>query len=427
MAPPSWLATTTSTAILPLVVILGGCLYSPGSAAAQILPVPLAPRDVPEPAIPFIVSPVHAVFEPIDAYADDFRFWLRMDYLLGWVRQAPGPLPLVATGDSKKKNPGAIGQAGTSVLFGNAGIGFKTASGGQFTFGAWIDQENIIGIEGGGYVLERRTNDFVAASDESGKPLLAVPFVNQNMSLATESAHLISDPKKIAGDILVASSMQRWGAELNGIHCFWRRPGFELSLLAGIRYDDLQESMRILQHSLRLASKTSTTFDDLFKTSNQFFGGQAGFRLHWQYNTWVFDVTSKVAVGSTHQVVEILGESSQFGAKAWPAGSFPSGFFAQSSNIGRSAANPVVAIPSLEARLGYQLTPHIRIVTGYEILYWNEVVRPGDQIDRNINLSQSPVLGKTNGTLSGPASPAPQFHRTGFWAQVVNFGVELRF
>jgi hypothetical protein len=60
-------------------------------------------------------------------------------------------------------------------------------------------------------------------------------------------------------------------------------------------------------------------------------------------------------------------------------------------------------------------------------MYWSQVVRPGSQIDRNINLSQSVILGNTNGILTGPASPMPLFNRTDFWAQGLSVGFELRF
>jgi hypothetical protein len=71
------------------------------------------------------------------------------------------------------------------------------------------------------------------------------------------------------------------------------------------------------------------------------------------------------------------------------------------------------------------ITQHCRAFVGYDFLYWNQVVRPGNQVDRNINLSQSAVFG--SGTLSGPATPAPLFGRSDFWAQGITFGLELRF
>lgn len=410
-----------------LAAILGACLFCASSASAQILPIPPAPADALSFPNPSATPIVHALLEPVDGYLDEFRFWVRTDYLLGWVRQAPASLPLVTTGDSKNKVPGAIGQAGTTVLFGNASIGFKVISGLRLTWGAWVDPARVVGVEATVFATERRANNFTDSADDTGKPLLAVPFVSQTPTSPVESAHLLSRSQKLTGDVLVASSLQRGGADLSGLYCVWRQPGFEFSLLTGIRYEDLEEGMRILQQSFNLATRTNTTLDDEFKTRNQFFGGQLGMRVLWQYDVWVIAATTKVAVGGTHQVVDIQGDSSQFGVKAAPAGSFPGGLFAQPSNIGRTAANSVVAIPSLEMRLGYQVTPRLRVFAGYEILYWNQVVRPGNQIDRNINVSQSSVLGTTQGALTGPALPAALFNRSGFWAQDVNFGLELRF
>ena len=72
--------------------------------------------------------------------------------------------------------------------------------------------------------------------------------------------------------------------------------------------------------------------------------------------------------------------------------------------------------------LGAQLTPYLKVFIGYDFLFWSQVVRPGDQIDRNVNLTQA--LG---GALAGPAAPLPQFSGTSFWAQGVSAGVELSY
>ena len=78
-------------------------------------------------------------------------------------------------------------------------------------------------------------------------------------------------------------------------------------------------------------------------------------------------------------------------------------------------------------KLSWLVTSRIRCFVGYDVMWWGQVVRPGSQIDRNVNLTQSTVLGTTNGVVSGPASPTPLFNRTDFWAQGVTFGMELRF
>ena len=85
-------------------------------------------------------------------------------------------------------------------------------------------------------------------------------------------------------------------------------------------------------------------------------------------------------------------------------------------------AGPCLGVPLLRV---VELGRRWRLFAGYDFLYWNQVVRPGSQIDRNVNLTQSTLLG--NGALTGSASPNPLFSRTDFWAQGMTFGFEFRF
>jgi Putative beta barrel porin-7 (BBP7) len=59
-------------------------------------------------------------------------------------------------------------------------------------------------------------------------------------------------------------------------------------------------------------------------------------------------------------------------------------------------------------------------------MYLSSVVRPGDQVDRTVNVANVPT-SLAFGLPGGPASPAPQFVRTDFWAQGVTFGVLFKF
>ena len=93
--------------------------------------------------------------------------------------------------------------------------------------------------------------------------------------------------------------------------------------------------------------------------------------------------------------------------------------------MGRRTANQFSVIPSVEMKLAYQFTERGRAMIGYDFIYWNQVVRPGNQIDRNLNQSQSPIFG--GGALVGLAAPLPLFNRTDFWAHGVNFGLEFRY
>ena len=81
-------------------------------------------------------------------------------------------------------------------------------------------------------------------------------------------------------------------------------------------------------------------------------------------------------------------------------------------------------VGSLESktRLGYDLTCRLKATVGWSFLYWSSVMRPGDQIDTNVNPSQLPP-----GTLSG--IPSPQFKpvMTDFWAQGLSIGLDYRY
>jgi hypothetical protein len=415
--------------------ILGICVFGTARLSAQTLPpssIPTVAVEFKDPAVVQASAAPGLIPATTDA-TDTLRFWARTEYLLWWVKNAPLPIPLVSTGDAVNDNPpGALGQNGTRVLLGNSGLDFRTFSGMRFTLGGWINGCGDIGMEASGFVLERRSNRFFAASDGAGNPLLAFPFFNRTPGFEREDSLRISDPTangQFAGNVLVASSLQLWGAEFNGVVALWRTPSVDYTLLVGFRYMDLQESLRILNQTndFSVNPNTVTLLQDGFNTRNQFYGGQVGGRFNWQRDRLSLDVTGKLALGATHQVVDIQGSSTQTGPFAATPGTFPGGFFAQPSNIGRTSANQFAVLPSLEMKVGYQITERLRAFVGYDVLYWNQVVRPGNQIDRNVNLTQSSVLGGFGGVMAGPTAPAPLFQRSDFWAQGVTFGVEFRY
>ena len=76
--------------------------------------------------------------------------------------------------------------------------------------------------------------------------------------------------------------------------------------------------------------------------------------------------------------------------------------------------------------IGYQLTPQIKLFAGYSLLWFSTVARAGEQIDPVGNTTVFPILSG-NGPLVGPARPAFRFVESDFWAQGLNFGVEVAF
>lgn len=348
---------------------------------------------------------------------DDSKFWMRAEYLGYWVKGAPLPVALV-TGDPA--NP-------THELLNSAqSLGFF--SGLRFDLGVWFDSYNQFGVEASFFGLERRTQTFSASSDSAGNPTLAFPFTNQTPGAAGDTFMPITTPGVFAGGVTVTSTLQLWGTEANMVAVLLQRQGtgLEITALAGVRYVDLRETLQINTVSSDLLTSPNTVLaqNDSFGTRNQFYGGQLGARVGWQGDRFGFDLTGKIAVGPTHETLIIQGASTQTGPGG-VNGTFPGGFFTQSSNIGHYSYNPWTFIPALEMKVYWLVSSQLRLYAGYDFLYWNQVVRPGSQIDHNINLSQSAVFGA--GALSGPAYPAPLFNRTDFWAQGFNVGFEFKF
>lgn len=368
-----------------------------------------------------------------DGQPQPYQVWARAEYLLWRVKDAPLPIPLVTTGDPQVGFPtinsaGAIGESGTRVLYGNSNIDFGAFSGGRFELGGWLSTDRIVGIEGSGFFLERQSSLFSARSDALGNPPLYFPAFN---ALAgAERALAIADPLRLfSGDVAVQSTLQLWGAEANGALTFWRSIGAEsaaeAALLVGFRYADLRESLTIRNSTDDLLFINTTVLNDRFGTRNQFAGGQLGSRVSLQADRFFVDVIGKVALGGTHGVVNVQGDISQSGPGAFAPGTFAGGLFTQPTNIGRRTETRFSIIPAVEVHAGIQLTDRIRATIGYDFLYWTQVVRPGNQIDRNINPSQSPLFGA--GALTGPAVPNPLVSHSDFWAHGVSAGLELRY
>jgi hypothetical protein len=98
------------------------------------------------------------------------------------------------------------------------------------------------------------------------------------------------------------------------------------------------------------------------------------------------------------------------------------GFLALPSNIDSFAGNQLSVVPDVGITLGFDLSPQVRATIGYEAVYWNNVARPGDQIDLNLDPRQFPPPAIT-------AATRPEFimRTSDFWTQGLNLGLDLRF
>jgi len=354
------------------------------------------------------------------------RFWGSAEYLLWWFEGSRVP-PFVTSGPPASN--GILGAPGTTVLFGGSRLEEDPHSGGRFTLGYWLNECQTIGIDGGYFFLGSRAEQFTAgASGLPGSRVLSRPIVNA--ITGGETAEIVASPGAVAGNIHVSSSSRLEGAGVNGVANLCCTCRSRVDLLAGFRYLELREGIGIIENlavnpDVPTIGGSGLAVADQFDTRNRFYGGQLGLRGEYRWRNTFVNMIGSVALGSMHEEIDIRGST-----VITPSGSTPTalagGVLALPTNSGHFSRDKFAVVPQIDINVGYQMTRHLRAFVGYSFLYASNVVRPGDVIDRTVNLTQIPSnLGP--GSLMGPARPALFVRDTEFWAQGMNFGLEFRY
>ena len=81
-------------------------------------------------------------------------------------------------------------------------------------------------------------------------------------------------------------------------------------------------------------------------------------------------------------------------------------------------------IPELGLTLGVRITSWFHATVGYSLLYFPNVVRAGDQIDRSVNPN---LIPEPNNPVTGSLRPQFSFVETDYWAQGISFGGQFQF
>ena len=282
---------------------------------------------------------------------------------------------------------------------------------------------------------------FNAASDATGALVIARPIINA--VTGAENSELDSSPLAgIAGGVNISSSSQFQGWEINFAVNGQRQEGLNWSGLIGFRALDLQESI-LIQDSFRdvtgfpggagltfLGAPVMTgaplTDLDSFRVHNQFWGPQIGGRFEWTRDIWTLNVVGKVALGWSQELAVVSGSTTAVVNPGDARATTVGGVLTQASNTGRYFRNAFAVVPAAGLNLTCQLTPRISAHVGYDYLYWSNVLRPGDAIDRTVNRFAVPS-DQNYGLGTGPARPAFNFQSTSYWAQGISFGLEFKF
>jgi hypothetical protein len=454
--------------VLTAICLAGGLWVHPGLSVAaddagRLQPIPQPSLSAGETSPPgkLAGSPFHEE-SPVTTVEEDAgmdfcglpicsppgRFWLRAEYLM-WATSGSKLPPLVTTSPvgTPVSQAGVLGQPGTQILSGDETIACDGRSGYRTTIGMWLDCCHRWDLEFDYFSLGQRDTTFSA--DSSTNAILARPFFNVQTN--QEASELVSYPGTATGSISVTGKnyFQSAGASLSynlcscnsccdpcdpcddtcpaeccplALHCC------RTDLLLGLRYYDLNDSL-VIHETPSLLATTPThpvlaTFDihDNFITRNEFYGGEIGLRTELYRGRWSLNILTKIAVGNTHETVDINGQTNiTAGGVTTP---YNVGIFAgpPGTNSGTYHQDLFTLIPQLGLELGYQLTCHWRTYVGYDVLYWGSVALAGPQIDRHLDPRN--FAPQQAGGLPFPTFPGQQ---SAFWAQGLHVGAEFRF
>jgi hypothetical protein len=344
--------------------------------------------------------------------------WASAEYLNWWIRPGPMRTSIVAAGDPLDPVPGAIGQPGTRVLFGNDDVDFGAMAGVRIMAGAWFDNGRM-GAEIGGFCLFRKSGDgFSSTQGVPGSAGLYIPAYRPD--LGREGAVSYFDPVSgFSGNLNVTTEAQLCGAEANLLNSVLRNECVSVDVLCGVRYLQLNERLREFGVSSDLILFNTFTSIDEFNTRNQFLGGQVGAQGTIRSGWFFANIRGTFAAGANYQTVELSGNSQLTGTAT---GNFVGGFFTQPSNVGRRTECDLSFVPQASIKLGFNCFGCATVFAGYDCLYWYRTVRPGDQIDRRVD---TPIpLG---GLVPVQPSPTAFFNQRNFWAHGVSVGIDLRY
>jgi hypothetical protein len=309
------------------------------------------------------------------------------------------------------------------------GLDYKVFGGARF----WLDYEfaPCYGADWNLFTLGSKSLHF----RDDTSPILLRPFFNFNTR--SESSLVVAFPGLAAGSLMADTSSQVWGTEAY----LWRNlvphtvvSAVRIDALVGLRYVDLSEDLNIGSLSTfnrdvsgfpqfaSFAANSILTFDN-FQTHSQFLGGEIGAISKFWMESIVFDVQTKLAIGTTFEDLNISGGQSRTNVFGRTTVS-NAGLLALPSNIGHHSKEKFAVLAEVSANVHVPLGQHLSFFAGYNLIFWDRVLRVGEQIDRALDVSQIPNF-PTPTPSTGQLRPTPLFVQSDFWLQGVNVGVEF--
>jgi len=316
-------------------------------------------------------------------------------------------------------------------IFGNSVIGEDSVSGLNVGFGHWLDDCGRRAITADFFAFNDGRSSSVFPSDPTG--IVSRPFFNSDPSVNALDAELVNFPGVVDGTIAFntetsvysgsAGLLQKVCCCVDQCTCRSRRT----DMFLGYRVFSFDETLEIEENLSPtggfIAAGTTIDVLDRFETENIFHGVELGLDTKWQRRRWTFGLGGRVALGNVRQTVRINGTTTT----SVPGGGAPFvqpyGILASSSNSGVYQRDEFAVFTTANIELGYQVSRCMRLKLGYSFMHLNNVVRPGDQIDFNVNGTQfDPFVPD-----AGPDEPAFAFKDNDMILHGLSAGFEFTF
>jgi hypothetical protein len=354
--------------------------------------------------------------------------WVTLDYLLWTVDGYDVPALVTSSPPGTDRSQAGV-LPGATILFGNQELDDDFRSGGRIRLGHWCDASRSYGFEGSIVGLEQESTNFFAQSDGSTGSL-GRPFFNDDPNVNDQDALIIAFDEPGGADAFAGSTRVNTSSNLYSAHLAYRQNVYQcgnhrVDMTAGYRFFRLDEGLQINDNITVdgvAGGIVGTNFliEDRFNTTNEFHGAELGLVSTRQCGCWTTELIAKLALGNNHREVDISG-STVTTIPGFAGITENQGLLTQSSNIGSFENDYFSVIPEVNANLSYQVNQNWKLTAGYNVIYVTDVVRPGDQIDFNVNGTQ---LG---GALTGPATPAFNFESSDLWVHGLNFGAQFNY
>lgn len=382
------------------------------------------------------------------------RYWAYGDALYWAPSSFVVQYPLVTT--SAPLDFGRAGGITTASLGpGDRNIAFDSSSGFRGFIGFALDEGGEVGVEAGGFWVNNATREFNYSSNQLGQPLLAVPF--QDINTHAQSAYIVSFPGVNNGSINILAQSKILEVEGNLVYNAYQSGGGPggLTLLAGPRFMQIKEQLDLSTSSTTLGVPPVggilgssffpgggslfagvgflppfpppylITTTDRIRTTNDFYGGQVGFRGDIGFGSYFVSLIGKIGAGYMRETVELTGGST------FTAGSTTSlqagGIYNLAQELGKHRRDQFSVLGEGGINAGYQVFSFMRIHAGYTFMWVNHVVRPS----RELNPVLNPNLMPTSPTYTGlsPATVYPRVitNQTDYHIQGFNLGMQIGF